>query len=76
MSEIPWPALEPSALGLELHRGEVERKKAFREQSLRWHPDRFVQGFGALLHEGEREAILLKVTQVSQAINALFHESV
>lgn len=75
MADIPWPALEPSALGLELQQGDVERKKAFREQSLRWHPDRFVQGFGALLHESDREAILRKVTEVSQAINALFQEA-
>lgn len=75
MVDVPWPALEASALGLELQRAKAERKKAFRELSLRWHPDRFLQSFGSRLHEEDREAILSKVTEVSQAINALFQES-
>ena len=41
---------------------------------MRWHPDRFAQSFGSLLLDDEREEIMRRVTQVSQAVNTLFHE--
>ena len=38
----------------------------------RWHPDRFIQKFGARLPEGPaRETILRKVTETAAAINVL-----
>ena len=49
-----------------------ERRLAYRAASLRWHPDKFVQSFGAQLVPSEREAVLKRVTEVSQAINAIF----
>ena len=62
-------------LGLDLSAPAAERKAAFRSASLRWHPDKFVQSFGGRLVPDEREAILQRVTQVSQAVNALMQEA-
>ena len=50
------------------------KKKAVRQASLRWHPDKFVQSFGGSLVAEGREAILQRVTEVSQAINSLYQE--
>ena len=73
MSDVPWPALEAGALGLDRHlTSAAERKQAFRAASLRWHPDKFMQSFGSRLRQEEHDAILQRVTEVSQAINALY----
>ena len=46
------------------------RGKAVREGLRRWHPDKFGQRFGALLLERDRQRILEKVREVSQALTA------
>ena len=72
-ADVPWPTLEAAALGLDPRAtSAAERKQAFRTASLRWHPDKFVQSFGARLQPEEREQVLQRVTEVSQAINALY----
>jgi hemerythrin superfamily protein len=40
---------------------------------LRWHPDKWMQAYGKLLphNEAESNAILKRVKEVSQAVNAL-----
>ena len=43
------------------HADAPQRKLAFRTASLRWHPDRFAQTFGAQLVEEERDAIMHRV---------------
>jgi DnaJ-class molecular chaperone len=53
----------------------AERRAAYRTVSLRWHPDKFMQGFGAQLALAERDHVLQRVTAVSQTINALFQEA-
>lgn len=73
MSDVPWPMLDKTSLGLD--GGAAARKRAFRAASLRWHPDKFLQAFGSRLHPGERDAILQKVTETSQAINSIFQET-
>jgi hypothetical protein len=71
--DVPWPTLQAGALGLDpATASAAERKQAFRAKSLRWHPDKFVQVFGSRLDPEEREAILRRVTEVSQEINALY----
>jgi hypothetical protein len=76
MRDVPWPALDADALGLSASKSsKAQRKQAFRALSLRWHPDKFVQGFGGRLAEGEREAILSRVTEVAQAINSIYQEA-
>ena len=58
------------APGQVAHRGgAADRKAAFRQASLRWHPDKFQAKYGRLLHDDEREAIMDKVTETFQAIN-------
>ena len=60
----------PGSLGLDnRYFSEDERRRAYRTASLRWHPDRFESSYGELLCDSEREAVLLRVTQVSQAVN-------
>jgi hypothetical protein len=73
MRDVPWPKIDAKALGFE--GSNAERKKAFRNASLRWHPDKFLQSFGGRLDEAERDAILQRVTEVSQAINAEFQRT-
>jgi|EP01043_Picozoa_sp_COSAG02_P008405 hypothetical protein len=51
----------------------AEKKKAFRAASLRWHPDKFVQKFGARLHDTDRDDILEKVTATFQLVNETYH---
>ena len=72
-ADIPWPPLDDAAaLGLDArYASSADRRRAFRTANLRWHPDRFVQAWGGLLAADERDAVLQRVTEVSQAINAL-----
>jgi hypothetical protein len=37
----------------------------------RWHPDRFMQKFGARLAPAERDGVMLRVTAVASAVNAI-----
>mgnify|MGYP001342543259 CR=1 FL=1 len=63
---------DAAALGLDArYASSADRRRAFRTANLRWHPDRFVQAWGGLLAADERDAVLQRVTEVSQAINAL-----
>ena len=73
MRDVPWPAVDAAALGL--NGSNAQRKKAFRAASLRWHPDKFMQSFGGRLAPEEADEIMQRVTEVSQAINALFQET-
>ena len=41
-----------------------------RKALLRWHPDKFVNAYGSRVVAEERETVLEKVNDVSQAINA------
>ena len=72
-ADVPWPTLNAAALGLDPRLASAaERKQAFRSASLRWHPDKFVQSYGARLVPEERDEILKRVTEVSQEINSLY----
>ena len=76
VADVPWPTLNAKALGLEgKSSSAAQRKAAFRAASLRWHPDKFLQSYGARLRPDERETILQKVTEVAQAINSLYQET-
>ena len=48
---------------------EQELKKFMRTQRLVWHPDKFVQKLGQRLVPDDRDRILERVTQLSQALN-------
>ena len=49
-------------------------KLAFKQVSLRWHPDKFVGKFGAKMAEAHREAVLDRVKGVAQAVNSSYED--
>ena len=59
-------------LGVERKASAEQIKKAYRKAALRWHPDKFLQSFGARLVADERDAIMQRVTETSQAINSIY----
>ena len=67
----PAPADAHDVLGIDKSADAGAIRRAYRAACLRWHPDRFVQAWGGLLAADERDAVLQRVTEVSQAINAL-----
>lgn len=79
-ADVPWLPIERDdllceALGLGGAGGAgsdaAERKRVHRAASMRWHPDKFSQLFGARLSEDEYERIMARVTATSQAINTV-----
>ena len=66
LQDVPWPDVgvlsNAQALGLEVD---------VRALQARWHPDRFSQKFGARLAEGDRDAIMARVTSVAASMNTL-----
>ena len=48
--------------------GQAERRKWFRQQALRWHPDKATRVFGGLEDE---KVVMGKVLMISQVINGL-----
>lgn len=52
----------------------VTRRKALQVEQRRWHPDKFTSRWGGRLMESTREAVLERVKQVSQALNALISD--
>lgn len=76
-ADVPWLPIESEELlaeALGLGAGPADpaaRKKAHRAASMRWHPDRFTQQFGARVLEGEYERVMARVTATSQAINTM-----
>ena len=75
LSDIPSPPKDNVLLLANRGQGATaaERKQAFRAASLRWHPDKFVQRFGARLQDTERDDILEKVTATFQLVNETYH---
>lgn len=76
LSQIPFPPKD-NVLLLP-NRGQdataAERKQAFRAASLRWHPDKFVQKYGDMLHDKDRHGILERVTATFQLVNEAYHD--
>lgn len=74
MRDIPWPDLStlPTERPGEQKPGAQPAVSVdWKAIQTRWHPDRFLQKFGARLDPGEREAIMAKVTAVAAEINSL-----
>ena len=53
---------------------EVSQRAAFREASLRWHPDKFVQRFGEALAAVDRDRTLARVQAIAQELNRTWSE--
>eukprot|EP01103_Thecamoeba_quadrilineata_P019450 TRINITY_DN7888_c0_g1_i1.p2 TRINITY_DN7888_c0_g1~~TRINITY_DN7888_c0_g1_i1.p2 ORF type:complete len:409 (-),score=104.34 TRINITY_DN7888_c0_g1_i1:1628-2854(-) len=47
------------------------QKKVLKLAQLRWHPDKFEQCFGHMLHPDHKQKILIRVTAVSKFLNLL-----
>jgi len=69
LSDIPFPSMV--ALSLSRHPQEG-KKKLFRDLAKRWHPDKFMQRFGAKIHPEERDAVEQHVKAMFQTIQAKF----
>lgn len=79
--DIPWLPPLPAVLthssdtflmlGISEAATEREKKMAVRKASLRWHPDKFQQAFGAVLCDGDRGRIMEEVNEVARRVNAL-----
>ena len=71
MQGVPWPSGPPhNLLHLELGAEHAEMKAAIRAAWLRWHPDKFMQKFGALV-AGDSEAVLERLNVVAKHINGV-----
>lgn len=51
------------------------RKQILRRELIRWHPDKFIGKFGAILDPGDREKILGAVTETSQLLTQLLTQT-
>mgnify|MGYP002631297268 CR=1 FL=1 len=83
MATIPWPCRETPAVGVAIGAKEVaelvlppgldaaQRKRALQDEMRRWHPDKFTSRWAAKLPDDEREMVLERVKQCSQALNEL-----
>ena len=69
LTEIPFPAAATSLVDDSW--GMETRRKQLRKLMLRWHPDKWVQRFGSVLHEEDKEAIMERVTETATRINSL-----
>ena len=73
-SSVPWPQLDARSLGLDPRFASPAAIKVnYHNAVRRWHPDKFVQSFGARLADDEREAILQRVKQVVQRITEIYN---
>ncbi|XP_077986908.1 NF-kappa-B inhibitor-like protein 1 [Glandiceps talaboti] len=77
-SDIPWPGHDNDVEAMikvllcDIDKSEQKSfKKFIRTQQIIWHPDKFTQKVGQRLDGKDRERILDKVTQLSQALNKL-----
>ena len=70
LADIPFPPREnPLCMPAGGTTTSKDTKQLFRQASLRWHPDKFMQRYGALLHPAEYKDILERVTETFQAVN-------
>ncbi|CAH1785642.1 unnamed protein product [Owenia fusiformis] len=77
--DIPWPGdvktlSEFLSCDFDKSKDNNKLKKYFREQQIRWHPDKFSQKVGGRLKESDRERIMEHVKEISQALNVLLKE--
>ena len=80
-ADVPWPP-SPEAMLAHYTRERAgdepvkasHLKLAFKQVSLRWHPDKFVGKFGAKMAEAHREAVLDRVKGVAQAVNSSYED--
>ena len=74
--DIPWPGGDKSSDDIDilmqgLEKGSSDFKKYVRQQQIRWHPDKFLQRFGAHIAAADKDEIMKRVTELSQKLNKL-----
>lgn len=74
--DIPWPGSTDNTdhmvtilVSDKSKMSAEDLKKYLRTHQRTWHPDKFMQKFGKRLKESDRERILDKVKELSQALN-------
>ena len=67
VADVPWPDTGTLRRGLALGLPGLD----MRALQARWHPDRFMQRYGARLAAEEREGVMARVTAVAAEVNAL-----
>ncbi|XP_046551552.1 NF-kappa-B inhibitor-like protein 1 [Haliotis rubra] len=74
-SDIPWPGRGSlhdftEVLFCDLpDKSSAKFRKYLRDQQIRWHPDKFTQKFGKRLLDTDKDKIMEKVKEISQALN-------
>ena len=70
---VPWPAYNApqDILRWLCRKGQPREELAavVRTQLLRWHPDRFIQAFGAKLKDADKERIMERVKTNAAFLN-------
>ncbi|XP_038064250.1 NF-kappa-B inhibitor-like protein 1 [Patiria miniata] len=81
LEDVPWPGHHGNpdkmiqVLTCDINREDAAELRRFvRSQQLLWHPDKFLQKCGSRLVERDRDKIMERVTQLSQALNQLGEE--
>ncbi|XP_046332817.1 NF-kappa-B inhibitor-like protein 1 [Haliotis rufescens] len=73
--DIPWPGRGSLHDFTEVlfcdfpDKSSSKFRKYLRDQQIRWHPDKFTQKFGKRLLDSDRDKIMEKVKEISQALN-------
>lgn len=73
--DIPWPHEGTVSMVMDVLFVDAKKndktsfRKYLRDQILRWHPDKFEQKFGRVLKPDEKDKILSRVKEISQALN-------
>jgi len=66
-SDIPFPDRQ-NPLSLGRKPTAAERKAAYREATLRWHPDKFFARWAAFIAEGDKDRIAERVAETAQLV--------
>lgn len=66
-ADVPWPPSGEWLAREALRTDDADVSRASRAIAKRWHPDKFIQRFGAALLERDRERIAARVTETYQS---------
>ena len=58
-------------IGVEETASRERKKKALRQASLRWHPDKFLQAYGKRVKPCDRDRVMDSVKVMCQRVNQL-----
>lgn len=67
---VPWPPCVDDVLEFYEVQTQGDRKKAYRLACRRWHPDKFLQKYGAVVPPKELTYMTFRVNEVFQAVTS------